>query len=142
MKFTLDASVYINAMNPAENGSVESQLLLKRLKQCQCQLFSPTLLLVEVTAATARALDNTLLAIQLAQSIYALPLQTWVSLDTELATEAAQLGAMGRLRGADAVYAAVAQHYETALITRDRQQLERLKPTLPVLSPIEALAQL
>jgi predicted nucleic acid-binding protein len=57
-----------------------------------------------------------------------------------LADEAGRLGAERRLRGADAIYAAVAHRYRTALITWDRQQLERLQSTLPVLTPTEVLA--
>jgi predicted nucleic acid-binding protein len=102
----------------------------------------PTLLLVEVAAAAARALDDAALGIELAQSIYDLPGQTWAPLDESLASEAARLGAEARLRGADAVYAAVARLFGTVLVTRDRQQLERLRPLLPTQTPAEALDQL
>jgi predicted nucleic acid-binding protein len=58
-----------------------------------------------------------------------------------LGAEAAQLGAEARLRGADAVYAAVARRFGTILVTRDRQQLERLGPLLSVVTPEELLPQ-
>mgnify|MGYP006284951931 CR=1 FL=1 len=137
--FTLDASVHINALNTSESGNAESQACLQRLVTTEQQLFSPTLLLVEVAAATARAMDDTDLAIKLVVGVRSLPKQVWVSLDGELADLAAQLGAQARLRGADAVYAAVAQCYGTTLITRDRQQLERLPPLIEVITPEDAL---
>jgi predicted nucleic acid-binding protein len=133
--FTLDASVHINAVNPAEPGSTASQVCLQRLVEQQHTLFSPTLLLVELAATAARALDDAVLALELTQAVRALPGQVWIPLDDDLAAEAAQLGAEARLRGADAVYAAVARRFGATLITRDRQQLERLHALLPVLTP-------
>ncbi|MBN1178030.1 MAG: PIN domain-containing protein [Anaerolineae bacterium] len=140
--FTVDASVHINALNPAEAGSAESQACLQRLAESRQRLFSPTLLLVEVAAATARTLDDSALALDLISGIRALPQQVWVPLDDTLADMAAQLGAQARLRGADAVYAAVARRYGTTLITRDRQQRERLADIVPVMTPEELLTSL
>lgn len=142
MRFTIDASVHINAVNRSEVGSTESRALLERLHRHEHSVVLPTLLLVEVAAAAARALDDAALGIELAQSIYDLPGQTWAPLDESLAGEAARLGAEARLRGADAVYAAVARRFDTVLVTRDRQQLERLRPLLPTQTPAEALDQL
>lgn len=53
-----------------------------------------------------------------------------------------RLAAKQRLRVADAVHAAVAQRYGATLVTRDQQQLERLHPISPVLTPTAALAHL
>jgi len=71
-----------------------------------------------------------------------LPGQHWIPLDDDLAEQAARLAAERRLRGADAVYAAVARCYGTTLVTQDRQQLQRLPGAAPTLTPDEALAQL
>ncbi len=140
--FTLDASVHINAVNAREIGSAASQLCLQRLTEHHQTLISPTLLLVEVATAAARALQDANLALQLAQAVRALPRQIWVTLDDNLAFEAAQLGAEARLRGADAVYAAVARRFGAILITRDRQHLERLSTLVPVMTPEEILTSL
>ena len=140
--FTIDASVHVNAINPMETGSPESQLFLKRISRRPWPVFSPTLLLVEVAAAVARIYDDTERAMTMAQAIRGLPGQTWVPLDETLADESARLASEHRLRGADAVYAAITQRYGTTLITWDRQQLVRLQPALSVLTPDKALAQL
>jgi len=140
--FTIDASVHINALNSAEEGSLESQVFLEQTSRRPWPTFSPTLLLVEVATAVARAFDNAERGAMLAQAVRNLPAQIWVPLDESLADEAARLGAERRLRGADAVYAAVARRYGTTLVTRDRQQLERLPPTLPAMTPTEALVWL
>jgi len=140
--FTIDASVHVNALNPAEAGSAESQTFLARLHQRPWPVFAPTLLLVEVAAAVARALNDAAQGIAMAQAIRGLPAHVWVPLDDPLTEEAARLAAERRLRGADAIYAAVAQRYGTLLVTRDGQQLERLPPAVSVLTPAEALARL
>ena len=140
--YTLDASVHINALNPAEPGSAASQACLQQLLAQRQTIFSPTLLLVELAAAAARALNNAALALELTQAVRGLPGQVWVSLDADLAAEAAQLGAEARLRGADAVYAAVARRYGATLITRDRQQLERLAALVSVMTPEDVVAML
>jgi predicted nucleic acid-binding protein len=96
---------------------------------------APTLLLVEVAAAVARAYGNPTPGIAFAQAIRELPNLRWEALDESLAGEAAELAAVHRLRGADAVYGALAHRHGSTLITLDRQQLERLKDVVPVGRP-------
>lgn len=140
--YTIDASVYVNALNPSEVGSVKSQACLQRLSEDDRPIISPTLLIVEVAAAVSRALDDAELALELSHALRALPGQAWVALDDTLAAEAARLGAEARLRGADAVYAAVARRFGTTLVTRDKQQLARLHALLTVQTPEQLLAEL
>jgi predicted nucleic acid-binding protein len=140
--FTIDASVHINALNPKEAGGAESQMCLQRLVAMQQPFFSPTLLLVEVAAAISRVLDDADIALELTRGIRALPRQLWVPLNNDMAEMAAQLGAQAHLRGADAVYAAVARRYGATLITRDQQQLDRLAALVRVMTPEDVLADL
>jgi len=139
--FTIDASVHVNALNPHEPGTETSRKFLAAVFSSSFQAYSPTLLLVEVAAAIARALNDARVAQALAESVRNLPGQHWVPLDDSLTEEAARLAALGRLRGADAVYAAVVHRYQTILVSRDRQQLDRLQNLIPVLSPAEALSR-
>ena len=140
--FTIDASVHLNALNPAEAGSAESQALLNEILSQSAAIFSPYLLLVEIASSVSRAFHDPARGIALAQAIRLLPGQTWIALDDELAGEACSLGALYRLRGADAVYAAVAHRYQTVLVTLDREQLERLSPLLRVQTPATVLTSL
>jgi predicted nucleic acid-binding protein len=137
--FTVDTSVHINALNPAEEGSSDSQAFLEGLFGYPWPVYSPTVLLVEVAAAVARVFDDTERGLTVARAVRDLPGQIWVPLDKSLADEAGRLAAERRVRGADAIYAAVAHRYGSSLITWDRQQLERLQSTLPVLTPTEVL---
>lgn len=139
---TVDASVHVNALNPTEAGSAESKAFLEWLQQTGQPVTSPTLLLVEVAAAVARSQDDSRRGIEAMQRLQKLPGHTWLSLDRSLAALAARLAAQYRLRGADAVYAAVTQHTGSILISTDRQQLERLQEAIPVMSPAQALQEL
>lgn len=138
---TVDASVHVNALNWAEAGSAESKAFLDWLQQERQPVTSPTLLLVEVAAAVARSQNDTERGIEAMRRLQGLPRHIWLPLDRSLAAQAARLAACYRLRGADAVYAAVAQRARTTLVTADRQQLERLEQAVPVLSPAQALSQ-
>jgi predicted nucleic acid-binding protein len=153
VRFTIDASVHLNALAPAEEGSSASQEFLARVHRVSPdaetsrqegasppnEVFSPTLLLVEVAAAVARVFDDTERGTQLAAAVRDLPAQSLLTLDRSLADEASAVAAERRLRGADAVYAAIARRSESLLVTRDRQQLERLPPAIPACPPEQAL---
>lgn len=137
--YTVDASVHVSALNSAEADSAASQAFLAQVQQRRIPLFCPTLLLVEVAAATARALDDAERATALVDVLRGWLNQTLVPLDKALADRAARLAANARLRGADAVYAAVAQQYGTTLVTLDQQQLERLAPLVKTARPADVL---
>ena len=140
--FTVDASVHVSAASPSEAGAVESHSFIDQLHGRPWPVFSPTLLLAEVAAVVARNKNDTAQGVAVAQAVRGLPGQVWVPLDDSLADEAVRLAAEFRLRGVDAVYAAVVKRYGTTLVTWDHQQLERLSSTLPVLTPAEALTRL
>jgi len=139
--YTIDASVHVSALNPTEVDSRASQAFLAMVQQEQTPLFCPTLLLVEVAAAVAGAVGDAGRAMALATALRGWPNQLLVPLDEMLAEQAASLAATTRLRGADAVYAAVAQYYGTTLVTLDRRQLERLSPVLRTARPAEVVGQ-
>lgn len=140
--YTIDASVHLSALNPAEGHSAASRAFLALVQRVQLPLFCPTLLPVEVAAAVVRALGDVEGAVALASTLKNLPNQTLVPLDAALADRAIELAASAGLRGADAVYAAVAQQYGTVLVTLDRQQLERLPPAVRTTRPADALRNL
>lgn len=70
------------------------------------------------------------------------PNQALLPLDGVVADRAAELAARFHLRGADAVYAAIAQQFGTTLITLDRQQLERLPPEVSTAQPADVLDEM
>ena len=139
--YTIDASVFTNAFNPAEPGHAESNRLLALLQEKSTPIIVPALVLPEVAAAVARGQDDTELARRFAATLSQLPHLVLVPLDTTLAQQAADLAAQHRLRGSDAVYAAVALRFGSVLVTLDRQQRERVAQAVTTRWPAEALAE-
>ena len=139
--YTIDASVHINALNANEVGSQDSQAFLARIERENLAMICPTLLITEIAAALIRAFDDYEKVMFFANAARKLPNLTLVPLDESLAVSAAELAAQHHLRGADAVYAAVAEQHHATLVTNDRQQLERLSGVLPVMTPAQVLSE-
>ncbi|MBI5762898.1 MAG: PIN domain-containing protein [Planctomycetes bacterium] len=137
---TVDASVWVNADSPAEPESAASRAFLDQVAAARTTIVVPTLLRVEVAAAISRTRKDAALAREYAEKLVALPFVRWISLDPLLAMQASTLAADHGLRGADAVYAAVAMTYGCDLISLDREHLTKLAPVLQVRTPSQSLA--
>ena len=72
-RFTVDASVFLNAFNPQEIGHEESSRFLTRLRTQASPIVVPALLLPGVAAAVARGGDDTNLAREFAAALERLP---------------------------------------------------------------------
>ena len=132
---TVDASVFVNAFNPTEVGSDQSLEFITKLRSEGIPIIQPTLFLPEVIASVARKKGDARLALKLANELRDFSSLTLVTLDESLADFASEVAANHRLRGSDAIYAAVALRFGTELITLDREQLGRLPNVLAVRSP-------
>jgi predicted nucleic acid-binding protein len=139
--YTIDASVFLNAFNPYEAGHEESHRLLTQLQEQATPIIAPTLLLPEVAAAVSQGREDENLAREFAISLSRLPHLVLVPLDMALAQQATDLAARYRLRGSDAVYAAVALRFGSTLVTLDREQRERVAEVLTARYPAEVLAE-
>lgn len=140
--FVIDASVFLNAFNSYEAGYAESRRLLERLSQGEAASVAPVLLLPEIAGAVARGRNDDVQAREFSAAVGRLPWLRLVSLDRALAREAASVAARQRLRGSDAVYAALTLRVGGTLVSRDREQRERVVPVARALAPEEALAGL
>jgi predicted nucleic acid-binding protein len=132
---TADASVFVNALSPDENGSDESAEFISRLKQEDVVFIRPTLFIPEVVVSIARKQDSTDIVLEILHDFKKFPKLTLVGLDDDFADFSSEIAANHRLRGSDAVYAAVALRFGTELITLDREQLARLPKVLSVKAP-------
>lgn len=139
-RYTVDASVFVNAFNPHEHGHAESLQWLTRTQEAGDPVIVPALLVPEIASAVVRASDDSAGALQYAKAAAALAHVTVVSLTPAMAHQAAELAANHRLRGADAVYLAVARRYGTTLISRDDEQRTRGAGIVTIQTPEEALA--
>ena len=139
--YTVDASVFLNGFNPYEPGHEESRRLLAQMQEQAIPIIVPTLLLPEVAAAIGRGREDADLAHRFAATLRRLPHLVLIPLDETLAGQAADVAAQYRLRGSDAVYAAVALRFGSTLVTLDREQRERVAEVIPTRLPAEALAE-
>lgn len=139
---TIDASVFLNAFNPAEVGHAESNRLLAELQAQAVPLIVPALVLPEVAATISRVRGDAALAQAFADQLSRLPNLLLIALDLVLAQQAASIAAQYRLRGSDAVYAAVALRFGCVLVTLDREQHDRVARALTTYYPSDAHAAL
>lgn len=95
----------------------------------------PVLVLAEISAALSRGQGKPELGKDFVQEIRKFPNTTFVDVDDGIATLAVDLAANNRLRGSDAVYAAVTLRFGTELISLDKEQLERLPRVVAVRKP-------
>lgn len=132
----------MNADSPAEPHQAESRALLDLLFARGLPIVVPILLPAELAGAIARTRGDSALAEEMARVVLALPAVRWIAVDDALARRAAELAARHRLRGADAVYAAVALSHSCDLVSLDREHLTRLATVVPTLTPADALTRL
>lgn len=138
-RLTIDTSVYLNALRVEEVGHAASRALIGRLNDEDILVILPTLLLVEVAAALGRAGSSERTSMAAIGEIRAIPGTTLLPLSHRLANAAAEVGARHRLRGSDAVFAAVALQHDATLVTLDRQQLERMASVITTTTPAQLL---
>jgi len=102
-------------------------------------MIEPTLLLPETAAVIRRGTQDAKLARRFAAELSRAAGLYWVELDEKLGLQAAGLAADHALRGSDAIYASVALRFGAALVTLDKQQLERVPSVVETLPPDQLL---
>ncbi len=137
---TLDANVFVGSLTPAGIHFSDSLALLTRIRAEKRNVVCPTLVLPECAGAVIRPTGRRTLAQQALISVQTLPGIRFVELTEARATRASDIAVTCRLRGADAVYAAVAQEYGTTLITWDQELLTRGIAVVTVMTPADWLA--
>lgn len=138
-KYTIDASVWVNGFDKLENGHDISRQFLNKIKQLSLPLIVPRLLIVEVAGAISRSRKDKDTAKLFAKAISKIPNATFVPTDCVLSKQATELAIQYKLRGADAIYAAVAAEHECILVSLDNEHLTRLNGLITVLTPANAL---
>ena len=110
---TLDASVFVNALSPDEEGSDGSAEFISQLKREEVTFIQPTLFIPEVVASIARKQESAEIGMEILHELRKIPKLTLVDLDDDFTDFSSEVAARHRLRGSDAVYAAVALRFGT-----------------------------
>ena len=121
----VDASVLVSAFNPIDYFHTLSRDWLRRRIRAGDQMHAPVLLQSEVAGALTRRTGDQALGLRASRWIHALPELQLVVVDESLGALAADLAVALRLRGADAVYVALAAQLTLPLTSWDDEQIKR-----------------
>jgi predicted nucleic acid-binding protein len=140
----VDASVWISSLVAEERDHLVSQNWLREWTIAGHTVLVPALVLPEVGGAVSRRTMTPMLGEITVNSLVTNPSVTIIDVDLGLAAEAARIAANLPLRGADAVYVALAKQLRVPLITWDREQLSRTAQFIhcqpPPYWPLEVLS--
>jgi predicted nucleic acid-binding protein len=140
--YTLDANIFVRDASPGDPEHPTCHALMAQLYQRNTAIIVPFLVLAEIAGALSRSFRDPIrarLEVDLLRDLHHIQ---FVPIDATVTQDAAEIAADRALRGADAVYVAVARRYGCALVTLDREQRERAAPVVRTLTPAEALAEL
>ena len=133
--FVVDASVWVASYRTQDQHHFESQQWIREVMTRGDTILGPAILLAEVAGALARLSGDTVGALATVENIRRFPTFELAVDSKELADLSAQIAAELRLRGADAVYVAVAVQRGLPLITFDDQQRNRASQRVRTATP-------
>ena len=125
MSLTIDASVWISAADATDKFHQPSRDLLRKVVADGIAVIQPAFGRTEVACALARRLRDAAQGQQLTHSLMNRMVTSEVAMDTAFLTATESLGTCQFLRGADALYATVAQQSQSPLISWDNEHLQR-----------------
>ena len=134
MSLVIDASVWVSAFIPTDAHHQTTRVWLETVSPAET-LATPALGLAETAGAIARRTGSELLARRACRAIERLPNLLVVLPDGALWDAAVTTAAGRSLRGADAVYVALADLLDLPLVTWDREQRERAGRRVRVIAP-------
>jgi predicted nucleic acid-binding protein len=129
----VDASVWISSFIRGDSAFGRSRAWLK--SQAGADLIVPSLAFVEVAGAISRVQRAPARAARLSRWLRTSSNVTVIELTDTLMIQAADIAATLRLRGADAVYVAVADDLRLPLVTLDQELQQRAASIVSVIQP-------
>ena len=131
----VDASVWVASVLKEDAHHEVSLAFMHRFVKEQQIATVPLLVWAEIAGAVARRTGDADRGMKVAEFIAARIWVRGVPLDATLANESMCLAAKLRLRGADAVYVALAAAYHEPLLTLDSEMLERARGVAEAFTP-------
>jgi predicted nucleic acid-binding protein len=131
----VDASVWVSTLVSEDVHHERSRRWVKDRLTTSTTLIMPVLALVEVVGAVVRRTGREDLGRQVIEDMTRASDLRLVPVGMDLARAAAILAASYRLRGADAIYAALADNLGLPLVTLDRELRIRLGGRITVIEP-------
>ncbi len=132
-----DASLWVSVLLPEDVHHAASRAWLMARTHAGQAVIAPWILFAEVAGAVTRRTGQPNLGASTLQQLENAPGMQLVQVDAWLGRLAAQLAIQLSLRGADAVYVAVAHRAGIPLVTWDAQQCQRASALVPAYTPDE-----
>lgn len=136
-----DASFWVSALLARDVHHGEANVLLRRMVAEEIPAFAPAFAIVEVAGALVRRTRDPVAAEKTVRHIQKQPWLTLVPMTVAFAEIAARMAINCALRGADAIYVALAHQEGLPLITRDNEILQRGPAAALVMTPADWLRQ-
>ena len=135
----IDASVWIARTISTDFFHSDSKRLFNRLFEQGETLAIPDIALIEIAGAVPRISGDFDRAIKVVEAVQSLSTLQCHASTGRMSQLAIAIAASQRMRGADAVYVALARELEAQLISWDVEQVERSQPLVHACNPIEFL---
>lgn len=137
---TVDASVFVSSLHPPDAYYSMSRQFTEQIRTEDWVVICPTLVVIECAGAIGRLTGREADGRDAITAVRSFRSLRFVPLSEELSDAAAELAAVHQLRGADAVYVAVAREFGTTLVTWDREMLTRSPAAVTTINPGDWLA--
>lgn len=131
----VDASVWISSLLVLDRNRDETVKWQLTLPNRVHPVRVPGIVLSEVGGAVARREGRDSEGYRAIESILSFPGISVIEMTPTLSLRAAELAILCRLRGADAVYVALAEEFRVPLVSWDREQLTRSRSFIETYSP-------
>ena len=133
--YVVDASVWVSYFMQEEETHSASRDWVSQQVDTGTPILGPSHVLAEISGAVSRRTGREELGRVSSTVISRLPDFQLIPIDRELADVSASVAAGMKLRGADAIYVALALLVNSPLVTWDKEQIDRGAPIVETLSP-------
>ena len=134
----IDASVWVSFFVQQDVNHTSTKTWVIKTLSARVPIAAPNLLLAEVGGAISRRLGSANIGNKVINQLFSVPTLHLVSIDHTLAIQASRIAAKHQLRGADAIYIAVAADLNIPLISWDREQNTRASSLVNTYTPQSA----
>lgn len=142
-KLTIDASVYLAALEKGEEGSVNhARVFLRQVLSEGYELYLPRLFLLELIVALRALLNVKSVYSALARQWAIAENVRWLDADSQFTRAACELADQADLRVSDAIYAVTARISGGVLVSLDPAMLERVGAHVSVFTPTSFIGQM
>ncbi len=131
----IDTSVWVSWLLPTDSNHTVARNWINQHIQNGGSFISPTMLVIETASSIARVTNRLTFATSAASQLYTIPFITLVPISQSLVDETVTVAAQYKLRGADAIFVALAKIRDIPLVSFDHEQLTRPANVIATIRP-------